>query len=36
MPFADVWSFEDDKISAVIFYYRDPQEMCECLVNGGA
>ena len=31
MPFADVWSFEDNKISAVIFYYRDPQVLRDYL-----
>ena len=28
MPFADVWSFENNKIREVVFYYRDPGELC--------
>ncbi|HEX6426322.1 MAG TPA: hypothetical protein VF008_01500 [Niastella sp.] len=31
IPFADVWSFEDNTIRSVIFYYRDPQELYDYL-----
>jgi hypothetical protein len=27
MPFVDVWSFENDKIRSVNFYYRDAEEL---------
>ena len=28
MPFADVWTFVENRISSAIFYYRDPAELC--------
>lgn len=28
MPFADVWSFEEEKISGVVCYYRDAEQLC--------
>ncbi|WP_205514646.1 nuclear transport factor 2 family protein [Longitalea arenae] len=31
MPFADIWTLENNNILTVIFYYRDPQELCNYL-----
>lgn len=33
MPFADVWSYDNNKICEVIFYYRNPQELHEYLLS---
>lgn len=31
MPFADIWRIEDNKVSTVYFYYRDPEDFCQHL-----
>jgi ketosteroid isomerase-like protein len=31
MSFADIWVFDNNRIISVVFYYRDPELLCEYL-----
>jgi ketosteroid isomerase-like protein len=33
MSFVDIWFFENNRISSVVFYYRDPELLCGYLAK---